>query len=70
VRAHYPWPTTPLEQEAFRAVVAAELEEPEPPVTSLATGSLDEILLLMSWFRRHPDALRRTTPLEDWLPQD
>ncbi len=66
VRAHYPWPTTPLEQEAFRAVVAAELEEPEPPVTSLATGSLDEILLLMSWFRRHPDALRRTTPLEEW----
>ena len=34
----------------------------------LPLESVDEILLLMSWFRAHPDALRRTTPLTDWLP--
>lgn len=66
VRAHYPWPSTPLEQEAFNAVVTAELETPEPPVRTLETESVDEILLVMSWFRRHPDALRRTTGLEEW----
>jgi hypothetical protein len=23
-------------------------------------------LLIMAWFRAHPEALRRTTPLEQW----
>jgi hypothetical protein len=25
------------------------------------------MVLLLSWFRRHPAALRRTVPLETWL---
>ena len=29
----------------------------------LPLEAIDEILLLMSWFRAHPEALRRTTPL-------
>ena len=28
--------------------------------------AIDEILLLMSWFRVHPEALNRTTTLEEW----
>ena len=56
------------EVEAFRAVVAAETARPDPPPGPLPLESVDEILLLMSWFRAHPDALRRTTPLSDWLP--
>ncbi len=66
VRAAYPWPATPIEREAFRAVVAAELAVPEPG-GPLATDCIEEMLLVMSWFRRHPDALRRTTPLGDWM---
>jgi excinuclease ABC subunit C len=66
VRASYPFPATPIEHEAFRAVVAAELERPQPPAGPLPLESIDEILLLMSWFRAHPEALRRTTPLERW----
>jgi len=27
---------------------------------------IEEMLLIMSWFRRHPEALRRTTPIEHW----
>jgi len=27
---------------------------------------MEEVLLVMSWFRRHPDAFRRTTKLQDW----
>jgi hypothetical protein len=66
VRASAPSPTTPLEREAFRGVVAAELARPAAPAAPLPPEGIDEILLLMSWFRAHPDALRRTTPLESW----
>jgi excinuclease ABC subunit C len=68
VRASFPDPVTPIEVEAFRAVVAEEAARPEPPPGALPLQSVDEILLLMSWFRAHPDALRRTTPMVDWLP--
>ena len=66
VRATYPWPATPLEREAFRAAVRTELDQPLGPATTLPLDALDEVLLLMAWFRRRPDALRRTTPLADW----
>jgi len=33
----------------------------------LPASVIEEMLLLMSWFRRHPDALRRTTPMQDWM---
>jgi excinuclease ABC subunit C len=67
VRAVFPWPGTPIEREAFRAVVSDELARPEPPPGPLPAGSIDEVLLLLSWFRRHPEALRRTQPLESFL---
>ena len=66
VRAMFPWPATPIEREAFRGVVAAELATPEPGAAALPAATVDETLLLLSWFRRHPDALRRTEPLEAW----
>src|SRR5690606_4024901 len=66
VRASYSWPATPIEAEAFRAVVRAEAERPLPVSGALPLESIDEILLLQSWFRAHPDALKRTTPLAEW----
>jgi hypothetical protein len=30
---------------------------------------IDETLLVLSWFRRHPRALNRTLSLEEWLEQ-
>jgi excinuclease UvrABC nuclease subunit len=66
VRASFPYPSTPIEQEAFRAVVAAEAAQPVPPAGALPIESIDEILLLMSWFRAHPEALRRTSAYADW----
>jgi excinuclease ABC subunit C len=66
VRACYPYPATPIEREAFRAVVAGELARPVPAAGFLDAATLDEMLLVMSWFRRHPDALRRTEPLDGW----
>jgi excinuclease ABC subunit C len=67
VRASFPYPSTPIEVEAFRAVVAAEAARPAPPAGPLPLESIDEILLLMSWFRAHPDALRRTSPFGEWV---
>ena len=67
VHATFPYPSTPIEQEAFRAVVADEVAKPAAPAGPLPLESIDEILLLMSWFRAHPEALRRTTPLDRWV---
>ncbi len=66
VRASFPYPNTPIEHEAFRAVVAEEAARPSPPVGPLPLEAIDEILLLMSWFRAHPEALRRTSPYAEW----
>jgi excinuclease ABC subunit C len=66
VRTSYPWPETPIEREAFAAVVAEEAARPQPIPGALPLDSVDEILLIHSWFRVHPEALRRTTPLEKW----
>lgn len=67
VRAGYPWPATPIEEEAFRGVVVEELSKPSPVPGPLPSQHLDEILLVMAWFRRHPEAFRRTTPLDQWV---
>jgi excinuclease ABC subunit C len=66
VRAAAPAPHTPIEREAFRAVVAEHAgteTEPGP----IPTTAIDETLLVVHWFRRHPAALRRSVPLEEWL---
>lgn len=66
VRATFPSPATPIEQEAFRGVLADELARPDIPPGPLPVDSIDELLLIMAWFRAHPEAFRRTTPLEQW----
>ncbi|HUF36310.1 MAG TPA: hypothetical protein VMN37_10195 [Gemmatimonadales bacterium] len=67
VRAAFPYPVTPIEREAFRAVVADAATRPLPAPGPLPLDAIDEVLLLMAWFRAHPDALRRTTLLPDWV---
>ncbi len=67
VRASFPYPATPIEHEAFRGVMANEMKQAPPPAGPLPLDSIDEVLLLMSWFRAHPEALRRTTPYEQWM---
>ena len=67
VRASFPYPSTPIEHEAFRAVVAEEARQPDRSSGPLPLDAVDEVLLMMAWFRAHPDALRRTTPYEQWM---
>ena len=65
VRASAPAPHSPIEREAFRALVAQYAAAERAPA-SIPVDAIDETLLLLSWFRRHPAALRRTVPLESW----
>jgi excinuclease ABC subunit C len=67
VRASFPYPATPIEHDAFRAVVAEEASQPDRSSGPLPLDAVDEVLLMMAWFRAHPDALRRTTPYEQWM---
>ncbi|MEO6068732.1 MAG: nuclease [Gemmatimonadales bacterium] len=66
IRAAFPYPTTPIELEAFRAAVTEESARAEAPGGVLPVERLDEVMVVMAWFRKHPDALRRTTPIESW----
>lgn len=66
VRAAYPWPETPIEREAFAGVVAEEQGQLAGPAWPLPLEFLDEILLVSAWFRRHPEALRRTVRLDEF----
>ena len=67
VRACYPWPGTPIEIEAFKGVVAGEIGQVSRVTGPLDTSTIEEMLLVMSWFRRHPEALRRTMKLSEWM---
>jgi excinuclease ABC subunit C len=66
VRASAPAPHSPIEREAFQALVA-QYAVSAPAPASIPTDAIDETLLMLSWFRRHPAALRRTVPLRTWL---
>jgi excinuclease ABC subunit C len=66
VRASAPAPHTPIERQAFRALVEEHGGSEDVP-SALPPDAIDEMVLLLGWFRRHPAALRRTVPLETWL---
>ena len=66
VRASALTPQSPIEHAAFRALVSEHVESaPEPG--PIPADAIDETVLVMSWFRKHPRALRRTVGLSDWL---
>ncbi|HET8649707.1 MAG TPA: hypothetical protein VFL95_06685 [Gemmatimonadales bacterium] len=66
VQAAFPFPNTPIEDEAFRGVVAREAAVANVAAGPLPLESVDEVLLVMSWFRQHPEALRRTSRFDEW----
>ncbi len=66
VRACYPDPVSPIEREAFAAVVREEREQAVPAPSRVDAERLQQRLLVMSWFRMKPEAWRRTQPLEAW----
>lgn len=66
VRAAAPAPHTPIEIEAFRPLVAEHSGDDGDP-GPIPPSAIDETLLVLSWFRRKPAALKRTVPIDEWL---
>jgi excinuclease ABC subunit C len=65
VRAAAPWPRTPIERDAFAATVARCAVQHDTAAARSAT-EMDQLLLVMSWFRQHPEEFDATTPLTEW----
>ena len=67
VRALAAWPKTPIERDAFAAEVARAAAQPLAGPAARTASEMDELLLVMSWFRQHPEEFASTSPLEQWL---
>lgn len=65
VRASAPAPRTPIEREAFAALIAEHAGEEAAP-GPIPVAAIDETVLIWSWFRRHPTAIKRTSPFDRW----
>ena len=60
VRADLKMPGTRREQLEFSEWARRVFEGPERPSRVIPTHEIDELLLLSSWFQRHPDEFART----------
>jgi excinuclease ABC subunit C len=67
VRSQAAWPRTPIERDAFAATLARYAGQPRPTVAAHSAPEMDQLLLVMSWFRQHPEEFDATSPLADWL---
>ena len=66
VRAEAGWPTTPIEREAFGATVERFTTLPRGTPVARTASEMDQLALVMSWFRQNPDEFDATTPFKDW----
>lgn len=63
VRAECPVPRTAPARASLRRMAADIYAPVERPSASVPAHEIDELLLLSSWFRRHPAELAHTTPV-------
>ncbi len=66
VRAEAPWPTTPIEKDAFAKTVERFTGLPKGAPVARTAPEMDQLALVMSWFRQNPDEFDATTPFKDW----
>jgi excinuclease ABC subunit C len=64
VRAEAPAPRTEADRRALERLVAEVFTPPEPAAAPVPLHAIDEVLLLSSWFRRFPEELARTQPID------
>jgi len=67
VRDLAPWPKTPIERGAFAASVERWASQGTGGPAAHTAPEMDELLLVTSWFRQHPEEFESTTPLAEWL---
>jgi len=70
VRAVAGWPRTPIERDAFAALVARAAAQPAAGPAARTAAEMDELLLVTSWFRQHPEEFESATPFERWLDSE
>lgn len=66
IKAEAPLPHTPIERAAFKAEVETHALDPVPAPAARSAGEMDQLLLVMSWFRQHPEEYRTVTPFKRW----
>jgi len=66
VRGEAAWPTTPIEKDAFARTVERFTELPRGTPVARTAPEMDQLALVMSWFRQNPDEFDATTPLKEW----
>jgi excinuclease ABC subunit C len=66
VRAEAAWPRTPIERDAFGADVERCTTLPRGTPVARTAPEMDQLALVMSWFRQNPDEFDATTPFKDW----
>lgn len=66
VRAVAAVPSTPIEREAFAALVRRHTQDPEPAPVARTGHEMGQLMLVMSWFRAHPEEYERTSPFATW----
>ena len=67
VLAEAPLPSTPIERLAFAALVERHAAMPAPALVARTAAEMDQLLLVMGWFRQHPEAFEATSPYGNWL---
>lgn len=65
VRHEGPAPRTSVERRALEARIAEILAPTERAPATVPGHEVDEVLLVASWFRKHPPELVRTVPFEE-----
>lgn len=59
-------PRTPIESEAFAAMVRQHTQDPEPAPVARTGVEMSQLLLVMSWFRQHPEDYEHTSAYTRW----
>ena len=67
VLAEAPLPRTPIERLAFAASVERHTALPAPTLVARTATEMDQLLLVTSWFRQHPESFEATSPYAGWL---
>jgi excinuclease ABC subunit C len=67
VRSAAAWPRTPIERDAFAATIERYVRQPPRTLAARSAPEMDQLLLVMSWFRQHPEEFDTTTPFAEWL---
>ncbi len=66
IRTEAALPRSPLERQAFAAGIRRHVDEAAAAPAARGGPDMAQLLLVMSWFRQHPEEYDRTSPFSHW----